>query len=72
MDAKTLKRANELADQIKEYSNLVFMLEDDETRIFISKGINNINLGCISNIKKSIRRYYKRKLAIAKREMETL
>lgn len=72
MDEKTLRRANDLTNTIKWHNEVIKELEHPEARVYVSVYVGSTNLGAEKKVKAPLIRLYKRRLAKAQRELESL
>ncbi len=72
MDEKTLKRANTLTSEIQWLNDVIKDLENRESTIRVSLYIGSKNLGADKKVKAPLIRLFKRRLAKAQREFESL
>ena len=72
MDEKTLKRANTLTSEIQWLNDVIKDLENWESTIRVSLYVGSKNLGADKKVKAPLIRLFKRRLAKAQREFESL
>ena len=72
MDEKTLKRGNALTSEIQWLNDVIKDLENRESTIRVSLYIGSKNLGADKKVKAPLIRLFKRRLAKAQREFESL
>lgn len=72
MDEKTLKRANNLTSEMQWLNDVIKDLENGESTIRVSLYVGSKNLGADKKVKAPLIRLFKRRLAKAQREFESL
>ena len=72
MDKKTLNRANTLTSEIQWLNDVIKDLENCESTIRVSLYVGSKNLGADKKVKAPLIRLFKRRLAKAQREFESL